>query len=503
MRGLVTNEALVAGRARPWEMYQGTAALLLVAGLTALRFAIAPVVPLAFDEAYYWRWSTHLAFGYFDHPPLVAWLIAAGTWIAGDTEFGIRLVPLVLSVPASWAVWRSAEILFGDRNLAMTALVFFNLVLIVSVGTVLATPDASLLCASAFLLYCLAKISKTGRPVWWIAAGLVTGIGCLAKFTALFWLPSVFLWLLLVPQMRRWLATPWPWLGAVTAIVVFFPNLAWNATHDWITFGKQFGRVNGDTFAPHHLIDHLAQQIGMATPVIFLFGWLGLAAFMTRRGGPVNSRVLLGTLVWPTTAYFIFHGLHDRVEGNWTGPIFPAFVVAAAAAIHTVDWHGGVARVANLLRPWASPVGLIVVLVVYTQTLWGWLPVGAWDPTANRLGVGVEAMAAEIEAMREAEGAALIVTTGYPTTGWLSYYSPVQPAPVQQINERERWTQEPAFDPAAVDGPLLLVVPEGRLPELDEGFGAPEYLTTLTRTRGDLEIASYDIYLLPNEHADE
>ena len=500
---MVSSEAVAAGGARPWEMYHGTAALLLIAGLTILRFAIAPIVPLAFDEAYYWRWSTNLSVGYFDHPPLVAWLIAAGTWIAGETEFGIRLVPLVLSVPASWAVWRSAVILFDDRNLAMTALVFFNLVLIVSVGTVLATPDASLLIASAFLLYCLAKVSKSGQPVWWIAAGLVTGIGCLAKFTAIFWLPSVFIWLFLVPKMRPWLATPWPWLGVVTALVVFFPNLAWNATHDWITFAKQFGRVAGDAFAPHHLIDHLGQQIGMATPIIFLFGWLGLAAFITRRGGSANSRILLGALVWPTTAYFIFHGLHDRVEGNWTGPIFPAFVVAAAAAIHGVEWHGAVARLVEKARPWAAPTGLIVVIFVYVQTLFGVVPLGSWDPTAARIGAGIEAIADEVEAIRQVEGATMIITADYPTTGWLSYYSPIRPPPLQQFNERDRWLQEPTFDPDHIEGPFLLVLPAGRLPrEVERRFDTLEHLTTLTRMRGNLEIADYDVYLLTGERVE-
>jgi 4-amino-4-deoxy-L-arabinose transferase-like glycosyltransferase len=481
-------------------MYQGVAGLLLVAALTILRFAMAPIVPLAFDEAYYWRWSTSIAVGYFDHPPLVAWMIAAGTSIAGETEFGIRLVPLILSVPASWAVWRSALILFDNRSLAMTATVFFNLVLIVSVQTVLATPDASLLVASAFLLYCLAKVSASGNRIWWIAAGLVTGIGCLAKFTALFWLPSVFLWLLLVPGMRRWLATPWPWLGAATALVVFFPNLAWNASHEWITFAKQFGRVAGDNFAPEHVVEHIGLQIGMATPIVFVFGWLGLAALLTRRGGPAHSRVLLGTLVWPTTLYFLYHGLHDRVEGNWTGPIFPAFVIAAAAAMHATDWHGGVARLVATLRPWAAPVGLIAVLAIYAQTLFGWLPLGANDPTASRIGAGVEVIAEEIEAIRQAEGAEVILTADYPTTGWLSYYSPVRPPPVQQFNERERWLQEPAFDLESLEGPLLLVLPAARSPDdIGRQFATVEYLTTLTRSRGSLQIARYDVYRLSNE----
>ena len=88
-------------------------ASILVLTLVALRLVAAAVTPLTFDEAYYWTWSKHLAFGYYDHPPMVALVIRAGTMIAGDTELGVRLVSVLLALPMSFAVYRSAAILFG------------------------------------------------------------------------------------------------------------------------------------------------------------------------------------------------------------------------------------------------------------------------------------------------------------------------------------------------------------------------------------------------------
>ena len=73
-----------------------------------LRLCVAAVTPLTFDEAYYWLWSKHLAGGYYDHPPMVAVVIRLGTLIAGDTEFGVRLVSVLLGLPMSWAVFRAA-----------------------------------------------------------------------------------------------------------------------------------------------------------------------------------------------------------------------------------------------------------------------------------------------------------------------------------------------------------------------------------------------------------
>ncbi len=471
-------------------------ALALIVGLTIARFVLAALIPLSFDEAYYWRWSTHLALGYFDHPPLIAWAIRLGTLLFGDTEFGVRFVPLLAGVAASWAVWRAAGLLLGDRRLAATAALYFNLMLILSVGTILATPDALLLGAAVLLLLCLATAVRNGRAGWWLAAGVAVGIGCLAKYTALLWLPSILIWLLLDRTMRRSLATPWPYAGAFVAFLLFLPNLVWNATHDWLTFAKQFGRVAADGLEPRFVLEHLGAEIGMATPVIFVLGWLGLAAFLSRRGGERTTRNLIGSLVWPTAIYFIVHSLHARVEGNWTGPIFPALAIAAAAA-GTMDWRGWVRRLVSGLRRLAAPVGLALVIVVYSETLFGWLPFGADDPTAGKIGVGMAAAATEIEAVRVEAGAGVILTTDYHLTGWLSFYEPEQPAPVLQVTELERWIQEPLLDPRLLSGPLLLLVPGGgSAAAIGAELGTATLIRSVARRRGETIVAVYDLYLI-------
>ena len=65
-------------------------ALILIIVLLALRAVFAALLPLSADEAYYWLWSQHPAWGYFDHPPMIAWLIRAGTLVLGDTPLGVR-----------------------------------------------------------------------------------------------------------------------------------------------------------------------------------------------------------------------------------------------------------------------------------------------------------------------------------------------------------------------------------------------------------------------------
>ena len=112
------------------------------------RLVAAAYAPLTFDEAYYWTWSKHLAGGFYDHPPAVAFVIAVGTLIAGDTELGVRLVSILLVLPTSWAVYRAAEILFASEVVASTAAILLNATMMVSVETMLITPASPLLAAS-------------------------------------------------------------------------------------------------------------------------------------------------------------------------------------------------------------------------------------------------------------------------------------------------------------------------------------------------------------------
>src|SRR5215212_5048689 len=102
---------------------------LAILGLVGLRLIAAAFTPITFDEAYYWMWSQNLAGGYYDHPPMVAYVIRAGTMIAGNTELGVRLVSILLALPMSYAVYRSAAILIGGARVAATSAILLNVTL--------------------------------------------------------------------------------------------------------------------------------------------------------------------------------------------------------------------------------------------------------------------------------------------------------------------------------------------------------------------------------------
>ena len=476
---------------------------LLILGLVALRLIAAAVTPITFDEAYYWMWSKHLAGGYYDHPPMVALVIRLGTLIAGDTEFGVRLVSILLALPMSWAVYQAAAILFGSRRVAASSTIFLNITLMAAVGTMIVTPDAPLLVASSLLLFSLAKVLQTGRGAWWLAVGAAAGCALLSKYTALFFGPAILIWLVVVPQLRQWLISPWLYLGGLVAALLFSPVILWNAEHGWVSFIKQMGRAKIEDFRPAYIAELIPTQIAFATPLVWILGAMGLYALSRRRIGASPSRVLVNTLFWVIVAYFVWHALHARVEANWFAPVYPAFAVAAAVAAHLVDWQPRWQRLADFCRRWATPGGIALFVLLVVQADTGLLSGYRRDATVRSVGVGWRETAAEIEAVRARVGATCVLAPDYGTTAWLVFYLPKGTC-VAQASQRIRWINMPEPDAAQLAGKLLYVFEDwlGEAPYLKNRFTRVERAGEVTRKRGPLAIETYALDVLEGPMGD-
>ena len=412
-----------------------------IAGLILLRLIAAAVLPLSADEAYYWLWSKHLAAGYYDHPPLIAFLIRAGTMLFGDSAFGVRVVPVLLSAAASWFVWRSGGAL---------AALLFNLTLMVTVEMMAATPDAPLIAASAAFLWAMTKLDED--PRWWLAVGAAGGIALLSKYTGFFLGLGALAWMIFVA--RRWFLSPWPYLGALLALAIFAPNLWWNATHHWMTFAFQFGRVGAGHFTLRYLLEFLGAQLLLASPFILI------AALFTR------DRLLIA-LMLPAILYFAVHSLHDRVQGNWPCFLYPMLAVAAAQCRHWVA------------KP-AAPVAAALLVICYAQAFVGLVPLGRKDPISRLLAFGVPEAVAQVEAAHPAA----ILTTDYETTAWFAFYGHV---PVVQVTEPQR-----GLGGALGQGPYVYVAEQGR--DRHDLFKSAKPLPPVLRLRGPAQIARYDLY---------
>lgn len=425
-------------------MIPARVSLALVLLLIVIRGVAAALLPLTADEAYYWLWSRHLAAGYFDHPPMIAWLIKVGTMLFGDTPFGVRIAGVVLSLPASWFVWRAAAEILKDEDRAAFAALLFNLTLMTSIELLAATPDMPSVVTSAAFVYFLVRVQASGKGIFWLGAGIAAGLGLLSKFSVLFLGAGAFVWLLADRNARRWLITPWPWAAAVLAVLIFVPNLLWQARHHWETFAFQFGRVGSGHFTLRFLGEFLAAQFGLATPLIFVLMVLGL----WRATRFSSDRLLLALLSWVGICYFLEHALHDRVQGNWPCFLYPALAILAADAFAASNQSGWWRKISMI----AAPLAAVFLLAVYAQALFAPLHLRK-DPVARVLGRDFMPIGDVAAALIRAHLAEAIVTTDYETTAWLRFTQPG--IRVIQVNEPQRYPDAPAPSLALLQGRLL------------------------------------------------
>ncbi|MBW1770471.1 MAG: glycosyltransferase family 39 protein, partial [Deltaproteobacteria bacterium] len=133
----------------------GTWVLAFLFFLYAIRLFFIAYLQLAPDEAYYWYWSKHLDWSYFDHPPMTAYIMAVFTALGGDTQFFVRLGGLLCSVLSLFFIYHSWRKLFpGDGRFSWEFLAIMNVTLLFSAGCIIQTPDTPLLLFWTAAFYC-------------------------------------------------------------------------------------------------------------------------------------------------------------------------------------------------------------------------------------------------------------------------------------------------------------------------------------------------------------
>ena len=284
----------------------------LIAAVVVGRILYGGLIGLSEDEAYYWVWSQHLAAGYFDHPPAIAWVIHAGTSLLGDTEAGVRMGCAVLG----GATAALAAMMTTDRLLVAFSLIALPLF---ALGGLLATPDVPLIAA-----WSLGLLAASRQQ--WVLLGIAVGLAMLSKYTGVLLLPLV------IAAQPSALQHRGPWLAGAVAALVYMPNVLWNLDHELISWSFQLNHV---AEAPRRL-DFLAAQIGLAGPVTFFVmaawwavGWKG---------------DLVERLCWWTSLPMLVVGLWAGGEANWAAPAFVGPIIAISRRSQRwrrAAWIGG------------------------------------------------------------------------------------------------------------------------------------------------------------------
>ena len=318
----------------------------LVLLISLIHLGLGFALGLSGDEAHYALYAANLDWSYYDHPPLVGWvqwpLVALGA-----PDGVLRLLPNVMWAITAYLVFDIARSLAlsqgqslneaeGAGLWAVLALAVAPVLHILGIGLL---PDTLLMLWTAVVmrhtLHMQAEEAACNTRAW-LLLGLCLGLAGLSKYTAVFLaLPVVIV--LVRAHGWRLLAKPAPWLAVALALVIISPVLAWNATHDWLSFRYQLNHGSGSSW-------QLGSMLGFFTGQVVLYlglVWGGWACWRARAE-------LVGFQAWwwvfasPFVVLVYMSGGGTGLP-HWTAPAWVALAPLAGAGLQSF-WQMGKRR---------------------------------------------------------------------------------------------------------------------------------------------------------------
>lgn len=298
-------------------------AVLLINGIFNAKFQ------LHYDEAYYWVWGQNLSLSYFDHPPMVAYMIRFAS-LFGHSEFWVRFPGLVCAFITLVVIYKLSLRMF-NRNIAEITLILGFSMPILQATAFIITPDSPLLMFWSLTLYCFYIWAFENKTRYIYLAGIFAGLGLLSKYIALLIYPGLFLFLITSREHRSLLIKKDIYLAFILSFIVASPVLFWNYEHQWVSFIYQFNHgfdVHGD-FNLGEVGGYLGGQAFISGPFIFCAGLYYLYLNFKR----ILLTPKLAFLLYPVAFGFIFFlycSFNKHIEANWPGPVYLTLAVLVA-----------------------------------------------------------------------------------------------------------------------------------------------------------------------------
>jgi 4-amino-4-deoxy-L-arabinose transferase-like glycosyltransferase len=328
-----TGERAVDPAGRAWRLALNAAFVVTVARLLWLRFGGTDLYP---DEAQYWIWSLHPAFGYYSKPPLLAWLIALTTGAFGDSEAAVRLAAPLLHFATALFVFLAAQRLYGPRVAFWSSFAYITLPG-VSASAALISTDAPLLLCWTIALYAFIRAREPGGERWWWVAGAAAGFGLLSKYAMAYWLLSALLFLLLFRDERRHLGRYFRATGL--ALLIYAPNFFWNLQNGFVSYRhtEENAALHGALLNPSHFLAFFGSQFGVFGPAFFAV--LLAIVVCARRSLADRRAALLACFALPTLLMMCVVSFISHAEPNWAAPVYVSAVILAAAWLLERGWR--------------------------------------------------------------------------------------------------------------------------------------------------------------------
>ena len=350
-------------------------ALVLVGVVTAMRLIVLFVSPLELypDEAQYWSWAQAPALGYFSKPPMIAWIVWSETALLGDAEWAIRLASPVLHAFTALVVFAIGRRLFESRIALLGALAYLTTPG-VSYSSTLMSTDVPLLLCWAVALYAFLRAREEESWRWPILCGAAIGTGLLSKYAMLYFLLGAAVACMVDAKSRRLVLGVRGLAIVAVAIVLFAPNIWWNAQHGFPTVAHTesnaaWGKAK---YNPLTSLVFLLGQFGVFGPIL-MAGFVGaLWRLLRNPASTTDGDRLLAAFSAPPLALMVLQSFIVTANANWAAT---TYVAASPLAVRELlRWW----RARPLWASFALNGAALVLLALFV----------AVPPAAERLGVG-------------------------------------------------------------------------------------------------------------------
>jgi undecaprenyl-diphosphatase len=434
-----------------------------LAAITLFRFYYIRqgVLELSFDEAHYWEWARRPDIGYYSKGPLIAYLIRAGTFLFGNTEFGVRFFAPVLSLLGSLLLYRLGSLLHDEDTGVWSAFLFQAIPLFAAYGVIM-TIDAPFVFFWILGLLLFYRACAINTLPEWLLLGLAAGLGLLAKFTMAFFPVSALLYLVFSRADRRKLLSPGPYAGLALGLLLLVPLVLWNMDHGWVTFRHNIGHAQlqkGLTFSPASFAEFLGSQLGVVTPLVFLM--MLYAALRQRKEGPFSFWFFIPTLI-----FFVLKSLQGKVQANWAMAGYLTGIIAFSSVF--LKDFGRSGRAKRALVATAIGLAVIVTAVSFYPGALGIPP--QLDPSARLRGwkaLAIHLDGGAIPELGKKGKPFFIFSDRYQVSSELAFYLKGQPASYcvnlgRRMNQYDLW---PGFHGLVNHNALFVTIGDSELPE--------------------------------------
>ena len=302
----------------------------MVIGFQAFRLFMIPFFGLMPQDAYYHFYGKHLALSYFDHPGMIGYIIRLFTSIFGKHVWVIKFADFVITSFTLIAFYYLAT-LFLPKKKAQNALLLISSTILISILSLVSTPDVPLLLFWTLSIVFLYKAIFENKFRYWILAGLAIGLALNSKYTALFIFIGLVGFLLFSNKYRKLWASPGVWICLLISILVFSPVLWWNVQNDFSSFSFQFlersGEISEFKVSIKDFAGFILHQSIILLPILFfvmaIIGFKFLKKIIYKFKLPSQKTLFLLSFFIPVFLGFFLISPFYWVKLNW---IMPAYI---------------------------------------------------------------------------------------------------------------------------------------------------------------------------------